>query len=61
MFLKVTKIDGEVKRCELRKHLRYGRGKPIPYEKAMELTKGLKPITMVRIGDFEFYTWEVPA
>jgi len=56
VFLKLTKIDGEVKRCELRKHLRYGRGKPIPYEKVAELTKNLKPVLAVRISGFETYT-----
>lgn len=61
MFLKLTKRNGEVTRCELRKHLRYGKGKPIPYEKAMELARGLKPILAVRIANFETYTWEVPA
>ena len=61
MFLKLTKTDGEVTRCELRKHLRYGRGRTILYEEALRLTKNLKPILAVRIGGFETYTWEMLA
>lgn len=61
MFLKLTKRNGEVTRCELRKHLRYGRGKKITPEKADELVKSGKLLSYAVIGGFETYTWEVPA
>ncbi|MBC7113210.1 MAG: hypothetical protein H5T34_04220 [Candidatus Methanomethyliales bacterium] len=48
-------------RCELRKHLRYGRGKKITPEKADELVKSGKLLSYAVIGGFETYTWEVPA
>ncbi|MEM2079416.1 MAG: hypothetical protein QXQ64_02445 [Candidatus Bathyarchaeia archaeon] len=63
MFLKITKTNGEVRKCVLRKHLKYGRGKPIPYEEALKMVQQnpkAQLIYSINLGGFEFCTWEVP-
>jgi hypothetical protein len=53
--------SGAVPRLQEDLHLVERRGRTIPYEEGLQLTKNLKPILAVRIGGFETYTWEMLA
>ncbi|MCX7914371.1 MAG: hypothetical protein N2511_07285 [Thermodesulfovibrionales bacterium] len=61
--MKIAKSNGEVKKCELRKDLRYGRGRKIPYEEAVKIVQRsprARLLVSVNMNGFEFCTWEVP-
>ena len=58
VYLKITKSNGEIVRCELRKNPSR-QGRPIPYEKALELIKGRKPTAEIRFFDFYSATYDL--
>jgi hypothetical protein len=58
VYLKITKSNGKIVRCEMRKNPSR-QGRPIPYERALELIKGRKPTTEIRFFDFYTATYDL--
>jgi hypothetical protein len=58
VYLKITKSNGKIIRCELRKNPSR-QGRPIPYQKALKLIEGQKPTTEITFFDFYSATYDL--
>ena len=58
VYLKITKSNGRIITCELRRDPSR-RGRPIPYERALELVKGRKPTAEIRLFGFCNATYDL--
>jgi hypothetical protein len=58
VYLKITKSNGRIITCELRRDPSR-RGRPIPYERALELVKGRKPTAEIRLFGFCSATYDL--
>jgi len=58
VYLKIIKNNNKLIRCELRKNPSRI-GKSIPYERALELIEGRKPVVEITLPDFYSATYDL--
>jgi len=58
VYLKIIKSNNKLIRCELRKNPSRI-GKSIPYERALELIEGRKPVVEITLPDFYSATYDL--